>query len=127
MARAERRAWKGRSAWRDRLIAGLEWWGLLFALMDEIPRLIDNNISAGLKEKCVIAPELWREQQAVLREGAQDERARGKRRRMTTAEREMAEAERDFTLILEAGAAGDGPDEIRAKLAATLSCNGTVE
>ena len=63
---AERRGWKARSIWRDRLFAVLDNADLLSSLMDEVGRLMDNDIVGGLRETCTIALKLWCEQLVVL-------------------------------------------------------------
>jgi hypothetical protein len=118
--RAARRERAAALAWTRRFLNLLPNVDRLFQLLDEIAGQIDGSEPAQLKGKCVTALKLWREYQDVLNTMRQDRRRRALRHDQT------ATLDAAVLVMLEAGASGAGPDEIQAKLAAALSCNGTV-
>jgi hypothetical protein len=119
-ARAERREARARLAWTGRFFDLLRIVDPLFLLLDSIASQIDGNEPHGLRVKCVSALKLWRVYRAVLNGAPETQRTPARSRTRT------ATLDRSVAVMLEAGASGDGPNEIRKKLAAILSCNGTV-
>jgi hypothetical protein len=125
LARSQKANWKhGRCSEKARadsseVRAGLAWAGRFFTMLRNLPRLdrllneiacqVDRKQPAKLKRKCAAALRLWREFHTVLYT-----RTRGER---TQAPPPQAEATgRLIAFMLEAGAAGDTPNQIWAKL-----------
>jgi len=129
LARSQKANWKhGRCsekarARRRELLAGLAWVGRctamlrnvdrLFRLLNEIAWHIDANEPKGLRKKCLTAAKLWRGYQTVLNSAATEEQTRMPRSQTESGDRLI-------TIMLEAGAAGNPPREIWARLAAAL-------
>jgi hypothetical protein len=115
--RAARRARAAALAWTRRFVNLMPNVDRLFQLLDEFADQIDRSEPAALKGKCVTALKLWRQYQDFLSTMRQDRRRRALRHDRT------ATLDAAVLVMLEAGASGDKPDEVRAKLAAALSCN----
>jgi len=127
LARSQKANWKhGRCSEKARadkreLLAGLAWMGRctamlrnvdrLFRLLNEIAWHIDASEPKGLRKKCLTAAKLWREHQTVLNSATTEEQTQAPWSQTETGDRLV-------TLLLEAGAAGETPYEIWAKLSA---------
>lgn len=96
--------------WRMRFLEVLPKVDPLFELLAEIAGQFDRNEVLGLHAECVTALSLWREYQGVMNGAGAPwdewECALWKRE---------ARLDRSVELMLDAGAAGQGPDEIRKR------------
>jgi len=107
-ARAHRREVRVGLAWVGRCTTMLRNVDRLFRLLNEIAARIDANEPKGLRAKCVTAVKLWRESQNVLATAPKGER---------TPRPQDDTTDRLITIMLEAGAAGETPHQIWARLA----------
>jgi hypothetical protein len=119
-ARAEHSENVSYLAWARRFFNLAERSDRLFLLLDEIPKQIDANEPKGLAAKCALALRLWREYQTVMKEVPVDKRTRARWQKQDETD------DRRVSIMLEAGAIGAGPFDIRQKLAAALSFNRTL-
>jgi hypothetical protein len=100
-------------AWTSRLLDVVADFGFLFDLLESIGEQIDNDQGENLKPMCEVALQLWNEHQAVLSAAPVD------RRTLRRWERQTTGLDRAVTLILETGASGAEPSEIRIRLLAS--------